>query len=130
MKCVNFPCELTVLVMTSGVYGTKDYTYDAVGNRLTRVYDDGSTITTQTLAYTSGLTEPDLSSYGGGSGGGGGAGPASTTDGTIVMSVDSTEAAPSSSFTLHVENGPGGYYDWLALAPVGSSVYTYLQWTA
>jgi RHS repeat-associated protein len=34
----------------SGAYGTKDYTYGAVGNRLTRVHDNGS-ITTQTLTY-------------------------------------------------------------------------------
>lgn len=34
----------------AGAYGTKDYTYDANGNRLTRVHDDGS-ITTQTLTY-------------------------------------------------------------------------------
>ncbi len=34
-----------------GDYGTNDYTYDANGNRLTRVHDDGS-VTTQTLTYT------------------------------------------------------------------------------
>jgi RHS repeat-associated protein len=34
----------------SGAYGTEDYTYDEVGNRLTRVRDDGA-ITTQTLTY-------------------------------------------------------------------------------
>jgi RHS repeat-associated protein len=34
----------------AGAYGTKDYTYDANGNRLSLVHDDGS-ITTQTLTY-------------------------------------------------------------------------------
>lgn len=33
-----------------GAYGTIDYTYDANGNRLTKVLDDGS-LTTQTLTY-------------------------------------------------------------------------------
>ena len=36
--------------LEAGAYGTKDYTYDDVGNRLTRVHDDGS-IETQTLTY-------------------------------------------------------------------------------
>jgi RHS repeat-associated protein len=36
----------------AGVYGTKTYTYDSVGNRLTRVHDNG-TVTTQTLTYLS-----------------------------------------------------------------------------
>lgn len=35
-----------------GSYGTKDFTYDGVGNRLTQVFNDGSTTVTQTLTYT------------------------------------------------------------------------------
>ena len=42
--------ELHRIDYEAGAYGTKDYTYDEVGNRLTRVHDDGS-ITTQTLTY-------------------------------------------------------------------------------
>jgi RHS repeat-associated protein len=38
------------IAFEEGAYGTKDYTYDAVGNRLTRVHDSGS-IATQTLTY-------------------------------------------------------------------------------
>jgi RHS repeat-associated protein len=42
--------ELHRIDYESGAYGTKDYTYDGVGNRLTRVHDSGSLVT-QTLIY-------------------------------------------------------------------------------
>ena len=40
------------ITQDDGDYGDQDYTYDGVGNRLTRVHDDNGVITTQTLTYT------------------------------------------------------------------------------
>jgi RHS repeat-associated protein len=110
-----------------GAYGVKDYSYDAAGNRLSRVHYPGSGSITQTLAYVSGLSEPDLTEYGGGEGGGGG-GPASTTNGTLVMGVNATLVEPSATVTLGLANVPSGSYHWLALAVSGAPATSYLQW--
>jgi hypothetical protein len=45
-----------------------------------------------------------------------------------VLTVSTTTAAPGSPVTVTLTNGYGGYSDWLALARVGTSSSTYIQY--
>jgi RHS repeat-associated protein len=52
------------LTDAAGVYGTEEYTYDAVGNRLTRTLVQGSTTTNITYSYASGSNQLQSASNG------------------------------------------------------------------
>ena len=114
--------DLNRVTTDAGAYGSKSYTYDEAGNRLTRTLS----ATTQTLAYKGSISAPSLTNYGGsavsstGSPGGSGSG--------LYIDVSLVRVAPSASVTAQIRNAPGGSGDWLALAAVGASSSSYLQW--
>ena len=102
----------------AGSYGTKNYTYDGAGNRLTRTHGASS----QTLTYATVSPPPG--------GGGSGGWPATGSPGTggATLAVSSTQVLPSGSVTATLTSGLGGSTDWLALAAVGAPTGSYLQW--
>jgi len=57
---------LSRLSQAVGAYGTIDYTYDLVGNRLTRVWDIGGTAYGEVLAYGAGTHQLATVTGGGG----------------------------------------------------------------
>lgn len=52
-----------------------------------------------------------------------------TIDPPPTITVPATTVGPGSTLTATLSNAPGGASDWLALAPVGAPVTTFLQWT-
>jgi|GEM_PF-619231 len=58
--------SLSRLTQGTGAYGTIDYTYDLVGNRLTRVWDIGGTAYGEALAYGAGSHQLSTVTGGGG----------------------------------------------------------------
>lgn len=111
-----------------GSYGTKDFTYDGVGNRLTRVFNDGSTTTTQTLTYEASLSPPDPTLFPqvGGSGGGGGT---SCSGSSLCLAISESSVLPGGSITAELRNAPGGSTDWLGYSVAGSAASSYLSYT-
>jgi RHS repeat-associated protein len=103
------------LTTDAGSYGTKNYTYDESGNRLTRMFG----MLTQTLVYTGSVTEPDLAAHGGSEESS--PSPAGSGSSGVHIDVTATSVAPSTSVTAKLRNCSGGQWDYIALAPIDST---------
>jgi RHS repeat-associated protein len=116
--------DLDRVTTDAGSYGSKSYSYDETGNRLSRTHGAA----TQSLTYETSISAPSLAAYGGSTASSTGDPGGVTVTGPYI-DVTKTVVAPSGSVTGKMKNAPGNNYDWLSLAVVGSPPTSYLSYT-